>query len=120
MGEMNIQKVMAAILESLTDAQKEQVKACKDTNELIAKLSEMGVALPDELLDAAVGGTNAVHRPMEGWVWGTTTCKRCGDPFAYQYYYNICLNVYGDNGSQEHDKPDYCPKCENPAEYVGR
>ena len=55
MGEMNIQKVMAAILESLTDAQKEQVKACKDTNELIAKLSEMGVALPDELLDAAVG-----------------------------------------------------------------
>ena len=48
MGEMNIQKVMAAILESLTDAQKEQVKACKDTNELIAKLSEMGVAVPDD------------------------------------------------------------------------
>ena len=44
MGEMNIQKVMAAILEGLTDAQKEQVKACKDTNELIAKLSEMGLA----------------------------------------------------------------------------
>ena len=76
--------------------------------------------LTDEQVNAAAGGAAALHRPMEGLVWGTATCKRCGDTFGYQYYYNICLNVYGKNGSQEKDRPDYCPKCENPAEYIGR
>ena len=90
------------------------------TIRLEATLGEMGVALPDELLDAVAGGTHMPSRPMEGWVGGTAVCKRCGDTFGYQYYYNICLNVYGENGSQEKDRPDYCPKCENPAEYIGR
>ena len=120
MDEQKMKELMMNLMNNLTDGQKEKVKDCKDLNELTACLGGMGVALPDELLDAAAGGTNAVHRPMEGWVWGSATCKRCGDTFGYQYYYNICLNVYGENGSQEHDKPDYCPKCENPAEYVGR
>lgn len=120
MEDKKLNDLLRDIWDSLTDEQKEKAKACKDVNELTKCLSEMGVELPDELLDAAAGGTNAVHRPMEGWVWGSATCKRCGDTFAYQYYYNIVLNVYGDNGSQEHDKPDFCPKCENPAEYVGR
>lgn len=113
-------EVLKGVYDSLTEEQKEKAKACKDTDELITKLGEMGVALPDELLDAVAGGTHMPPRPMEGWVGGTAVCKRCGDTFGYQYYYNICLNVYGKNGSQEKDRPDYCPKCENPAEYIGR
>lgn len=74
----------------------------------------------EEELDQVTGGANAVHRPIEGWVWGSATCKKCGATFGYQYYYNICLNVYGKNGSQERDRPDLCPDCENPAENVGR
>lgn len=76
--------------------------------------------LPDGELDKVAGGTSMPSQPMSGMVWGSTTCKRCGDTFAYQYYYNIVLNVYGEDGSQEHARPDLCPKCENPAEYVGR
>lgn len=113
-------ETLGKVYESLTDEQKEKAKDCKDVNELISVLGEIGVALPDELLDAVAGGAHMPNRPMEGWVWGTATCKRCGDTFGYKYYYNICLNVYGENGSQEHDRPDYCPKCENPAEYIGR
>ena len=116
----NQSETIKKIYASLSDEQKEKAKACKTTEEFLKFVKNEKVELPDELLDAAVGGTNAVHRPMEGWVWGSATCKRCGETFGYQYYYNICLNVYGNNGSQEHDKPDYCPKCANPAEYVGR
>ena len=76
--------------------------------------------LPDEALDKVAGGTSMPSQPMSGYVWGKATCKRCGETFGYQYYYNIVLNVYGENGSQEHAKPDFCPKCENPAEYIGR
>lgn len=76
--------------------------------------------LPDEALDKVAGGTSMPSQPKSGYVWGKATCKRCGETFGYQYYYNIVLNVYGENGSQEHDKPDLCPKCENPAEYIGR
>ena len=43
-------------LPALTEEQRGQLKACKDVNELTACLGELGVALPDELLDAAVGG----------------------------------------------------------------
>ena len=120
MENEKLNELLGKVYASLTDEQKEKAKDCKDVNEFISTLGEMGVALPDELLDAVAGGTNAVHRPMEGLVWGKATCKRCGDTFGYQYYYNICLNVYGENGTQKQDRPDYCPKCENPAEYIGR
>ncbi len=56
MENKDLSEQMTEILNGLTDEQKEKVKACKDTNELVAKLGEMGVALPDELLDAAAGG----------------------------------------------------------------
>ena len=72
----------------------------------------------DEELGQVTGGTNAVDRPMEGWVSGSTTCKKCGGTFGYKYYYNICMSRYTDG--KERDKPDFCPNCENPAENVGR
>ena len=47
---------LKGIYDSLTDEQKEKAKACKDMNELTALLGQMGVELPDELLDAVAGG----------------------------------------------------------------
>ena len=44
------------LMRSLTPEQRKKVKACKNVNELTECLSEMAVALPDELLDAVAGG----------------------------------------------------------------
>ena len=50
----------AELLNGLTDEQKEKAKACRDGKELIALLDEMGVALPEEALDAVAGGTEQI------------------------------------------------------------
>ncbi len=55
--------LFAELLEGLTDEQKEKAKACRDGKELIALLGEMGVALPDEALDAVAGGTQKLWVP---------------------------------------------------------
>ena len=47
---------IADILNSLTDEQKEKVRACKSLDEFTACLAEMGVELSDELLDEVAGG----------------------------------------------------------------
>ncbi len=47
---------------SQTSRRKRQ-KACRDGKELIALLGEMGVALPDEALDAVAGGTQKLWVP---------------------------------------------------------
>ena len=49
-------ETLGKVYESLTDEQKEKAKDCKDVNEVISALGEMGVALPDELLEAVAGG----------------------------------------------------------------
>lgn len=56
MDQQKMKERMTNLLNSLTDEQKEKVKACKDMNELTALLGQMGVELPDELLDAVAGG----------------------------------------------------------------
>lgn len=56
MDQQKMKERMTNRLNSLTDEQKEKVKACKDMNELTALLGQMGVELPDELLDAVAGG----------------------------------------------------------------
>ena len=56
MEEKNLQQAMAAILDSLTDEQKEKARACKTFEELITLLGEMNVSLPDELMDEVAGG----------------------------------------------------------------
>lgn len=58
MENKTMREQMAEILEGLTDEQKEKVRACKDLNELPALLGEMGIALPDELLDSVAGGVS--------------------------------------------------------------
>lgn len=47
-----------ALLNGLNDEQKKKVNACKNVNELMSLLSELGIALPDELLDNIAGGNN--------------------------------------------------------------
>ncbi len=42
--------------EELTAEQKEKLKACKDSNEMMSMLGEMGIELTDEQLDAVAGG----------------------------------------------------------------
>ena len=51
-----MKNVIAGILNNLTDEQKKKATACKSLDELTACLGELGVALPDELLDAVAGG----------------------------------------------------------------
>lgn len=46
-----------ALLKGLNDEQKKRVNKCKDVNEFMLLLGELGIALPDELLDNVSGGT---------------------------------------------------------------
>lgn len=56
MENKNLSEQMAEILNSLTDEQKEKAKACKTPEELTGLLGELGVELPDKLLDPVAGG----------------------------------------------------------------
>lgn len=47
---------MKELFESLTEEQKAKVKECKTQEELIAFLSEAGIAIPDELVSGVAGG----------------------------------------------------------------
>ena len=56
MENEKLNEILGKVYASLTDEQKEKAKDCKDVNEFISALGEMGVALPDELLEAVAGG----------------------------------------------------------------
>ena len=56
MDENKMKELLAGVVSGLSGELKEKAAACKDSGELIALLSELGVALPDELLDDAAGG----------------------------------------------------------------
>ena len=45
-------------MDGLTEAQKEALKNCKDTSEIMAYLENEGIELTDEQLDAVSGGLN--------------------------------------------------------------
>ena len=49
-------ELLKGIFDSLTDEQKEKETTCKNSDELNTCLGELGVALPDELLDAVASG----------------------------------------------------------------
>ena len=51
-----LNEVLRDALGSLTDEQKEKVKGCQDGESLVKALSELGVELPDDLLDDVAGG----------------------------------------------------------------
>ena len=56
MGNKNLNEQMARILNGLNDEQKEKAMACKTLDELMSLLSELRIAIPDELLDNVAGG----------------------------------------------------------------
>ncbi len=56
MDNKELSELLGRVIASLTDEQKEKVKGCETVDQLMAKLSEMGVELPDELLDQVGGG----------------------------------------------------------------
>ena len=52
-------------MDGLTEAQKEALKNCKDTSEIMAYLEKEGIELTDEQLDAVSGGLN--RNISAGW-----------------------------------------------------
>lgn len=54
MTELN--KALEGMWDSLTDEQKTKVKECQSMDELTALAGEVGVELPNEMLDAVAGG----------------------------------------------------------------
>ncbi|MBO4915304.1 MAG: hypothetical protein J5449_08875 [Oscillospiraceae bacterium] len=61
MNELN--KALEAMWESLSDEQKARAKQCRSMDELTALAGEIGVELPNEILDAVAGGI-----PLVGYV----------------------------------------------------
>ena len=57
MEEKKLKELLAEVLNGLTDEQKEQLTACTTVQEYLELAGKLGVSLPDELLDAAAGGT---------------------------------------------------------------
>lgn len=53
-NELN--RVLAEIWDSLTDEQKARAKQCGSIDELTALAGEIGIELPNEILDAVAGG----------------------------------------------------------------
>ena len=49
----------ADFMDGLTDAQKEALKNCKDSSEVMAYLEKEGIELTDEQLEAVSGGLNS-------------------------------------------------------------
>ena len=64
MDNKKLNELLKGIFESLTEEQKKKAAACKTFEELTAFLTNEGVELPDELLDAVSGGQGF----PEGWV----------------------------------------------------
>ena len=87
MDEKRCSELLSGVLEGLTDEQKAKAAACPDNGELIDLLGQMGVALPDELLDEAAGGYVWTNFRLDE-IGGTTVPtdsnggKMTPDPFA--------------------------------------
>ena len=82
-------ELRAEIFNSLTDEQKQRFLACKDGEELRSLLSEMNVALPDEVLNAVSGGHD---NGGSGSNDAEPRCRKCGNvPVVKNGLCNSCL-----------------------------
>ena len=52
-----LEKALRSVMDSLPDALKEKAKDCKTLDEILALAGKADALLPDELLEAAAGGT---------------------------------------------------------------
>ncbi len=105
---MEMSDLLKSVVKGLNDEQKEKVKACKSPDEVIACLGELGVELPDELLDAVAGGLNPAEvNDQLSIVIGKWVCQSimCRYKTALSHYtkqeFNKLLSNHG----------DVCPKC---------
>ena len=64
MEEQKMNAYIQKIAESLTDEQKEKVKACKTVDEMMKFFGSEKIELPDEMLDAVSGGY--IHHGNDG------------------------------------------------------
>ena len=83
MENKNLRDQMSELLNGLTEEQKEKAKACKTPEELMVFWGKLGVALPDELLDAVAGGTLFEWLLLEQGIDirdSTGQDQACGDP----------------------------------------
>ena len=55
-NESELNEVLKDMWSSLTDEQKEKAKECRSIDELMALAGQLGVELPDDMLDAVAGG----------------------------------------------------------------
>ena len=55
MENKKLEEALKNFYNSLTDEQKEKVKACKSSEDFL-KLTEEGLELPDEIMDNVAGG----------------------------------------------------------------
>ncbi len=55
-NEGGLKRAVKGIWDGLTDEQKAKAKECKSMDELMTLAGQMGVELPDEMLDAVAGG----------------------------------------------------------------
>ena len=55
--EGELKELLSGVISSLTDEQKEQFKTCTTLQDFTELAGKLGVALPDEVLDAVAGGT---------------------------------------------------------------
>ena len=73
MENEKLNELLKGVFDSLTDEQKQKAADCKTVEELTACLSKMDVSLPDELLDAAAGGSRFHCQPH----FTTQTLYKC-------------------------------------------
>ncbi len=85
------------LIAAQTAQETEKAKACKTPEELTSLLGELGVELPDELLDEAAGGDEQAEWIIKAmnYKWGPPTydkyptadgsCPFCGKPKNYMY-----------------------------------
>ena len=92
MDQMNIKEA----INTLTDEQKKQLAACKSPEELTVRLGELGVELPDELLDAVAGGAYYQYNEekktwdiflKDGYYLESQDIKGCAECIAGFYTY---------------------------------
>ena len=58
MENKDLHKKLTALMNGLTDEQKEKAKACKTLNELMAFAVKEGIELPDEALEGVSSGAS--------------------------------------------------------------
>ncbi len=56
MDDRKLNELLNKAIASLAEEQRKKAKACKTVKELLDFLTEAGVELPDELLEAVAGG----------------------------------------------------------------